>query len=336
MPVISLFDPMVDRIMENTHSKQDTNLFKETLFALQVTFNFKKVPGFTREHRSNIFADLFWAASLFMISLVYAGARLQELRSTLTISIGGYDPADSNEVDLGAWISSHPDGAKVAIDGANDVRNPYIPLHGTTSNDLKIIHFLATIVDPLPEYISNPSTWMLHIAKLVILYCAYRFLVLHRQWRFNFLLPHVSYAVLSLALWWVYSIDPWLAVFAACFWCFPTIIAFTVLLHELLGDNAWKASTGTINYTYIKEDLWRDVEKKMWSPKLPSPKSGSPTWGHWGYEKRGRAYTLLDEEDSEGEQEAHEGAFTKLLEINLPNGDRRQRNRTPCSTPVLS
>ncbi|KAF2787117.1 hypothetical protein K505DRAFT_367625 [Melanomma pulvis-pyrius CBS 109.77] len=322
MPFLSLFDPVLDRVIANKPNLREPNLFDETIFALKVTF--KNVPGmFTRENRSNVFVDLFWAGVLFLISLVYAGARLQELRSTLTITVKGYDPrfqADFNQVDanlLGAWLSDHPDGANKAIDGANS-----------------IIHFLAYIVDPLPDFISQPSTTTLHIAKVAILYSAYRFLVLHRHWRFNFLLPHVSYAVLSLALWWVYSVDPWLALFAACFWCFPTIIAFTVLLHELLGDNAWKTQN-TLNYTYIKEDLWRDLEKKLYSPK-----PASPTWSSTSYKSqfvgRGRTYTLLDEEDSEGEQEAQEGAFTRLLELNLPEGDRRQRNRTPCSTPVLS
>ena len=340
MPVISLFDPVIDRVMDNTHSKNEPNLWDETLFALKVTLQGGIPRMYTREHRSNIFADLFWAAALFVISLVYAGARLQELRSTLTITIPGYQ-ADLTRADaLGTWLADHPEGATRAIDGANSVRNTLLSTSGSqhVSNPGQVVRFLALIVDPLPDLISNPSQLTLHVSKLVVLYCAYRFLILHRQWRFNFLLPHVSYAVLSLALWWVYSFDPWLAVFAACLWCFPTICALTALLHELLGDNAWKTRS-SLDHVYTAHDLWRDVEKRLYSPSLigttffaSSPKRVGPDAS---FASRGRVYTLLDDEDSEGELEAQTGAFTKLLELNLPDGARRKRNNTPCTTPRL-
>ncbi|KAF2709055.1 hypothetical protein K504DRAFT_294727 [Pleomassaria siparia CBS 279.74] len=304
MPIISL----IDHVPESAKAPAQTyepNLFDECIFALKVTFAGQAPCTFTRENPSNIFADLFWAGSLFLISLVYAGSRLQEL--------------------------DH--GATTSIEGATSVR---------------VMDFLATIVEPLPSFISSPSTLTLHLTKVVIVYCAFRFFILHRNWRFNFLLPHISYAVLSLALWWVYSIDPWLALFAACLWCMPTIFACSVLLHELLGENAWK-TRGTLEGTYTANDLWHDLEKKLYSPVLSSgffsPRlTGAggffspPTPKAVGFTMFGekRVYTLLDEEDSEGEQEAHDDAFAKLLELNAPEGDRRQRVKTPGSTPRLS
>ncbi|KAF2107971.1 hypothetical protein BDV96DRAFT_286415 [Lophiotrema nucula] len=186
-----------------------------------------KVPGtYTRQNPSSLTVDILWICGSLFSALVMAGRILVDRRSHFSITMQG----DANTTDfsnispeaLAEWFVEHPNSLQSAIDYSD-----------------KLIHYLARVVDPLPRFISHPSKLADLLALSCTLYGIVRFGILHRKWRYNYLLMLATYSTwLGLFLW--SPLDGQLSTWTALYMVFPFLCATSVALHWFLGESAWK------------------------------------------------------------------------------------------------
>lgn len=102
-----------------------------------------RIPGtFTRENPSNLFADLFWAGILYMVSLVYSGRELQRLRSSFKITVGGVEARDDYNNITPDVIVKALSTQRGTIQSHVDYANKVICLHPTMQHvsDKNVAH----------------------------------------------------------------------------------------------------------------------------------------------------------------------------------------------------
>lgn len=92
------------------------------------------------------------------------------------------------------------------------------------------------------------------LATIAMMYFFVRFWFLHNNWRYNGLLLFMAYLAYFPIAWWA-SVDTWLAIHITFHWAFPTAAAVSVILHKLLGNNAWKPITVVLELKPKKDQL---------------------------------------------------------------------------------
>lgn len=230
----------------------------------------RRIPGtFTRDYRSYFLVDIFWLAIAFLASLVFAGAQLRGRRATLWFAFhGGAEDTDFKKLDPGLivkYLSKHTDKVGQAIQSGNGVHVMYANVYDEPADASQHIHFLAGIVDRLPSFVGRPHKATVWVSGILLFYFVTRFLVLHRRWRYNTVLLFTACA-LFFPINWLTPADTLLSMHITFHWLFPAFATISVVLHKVLGENAWKPATVVLELKpkpgqRIREDGdWQDTE----------------------------------------------------------------------------
>ncbi|PSN61740.1 hypothetical protein BS50DRAFT_680682 [Corynespora cassiicola Philippines] len=207
-----------------------------------------RLPGtFSRENPSYFLADIFWIVIAILHALIIASKQSRNLQSQFLIAISGDKGAvDFTQISPEAiigYMEKHPGAVQHAIDSANE--------H---------VRFFASITEPLPAFIGNPSEITETVSWLLWFYLMMRFCSLHSEWRFNAIPIYLSYLpFFLLALW---SSKPTSEIFMIVLgFCYPAFSFMSICVHKILGDRAWKPLILGIELT-SKQKNGREVEGK--------------------------------------------------------------------------
>ncbi|KAF2268679.1 hypothetical protein CC78DRAFT_350227 [Lojkania enalia] len=131
---------------------------------------------------------------------------------------------------------------------------PASTISGLKPNTSQRLHYLAFFVDHLPSFISKPNRVTTLLAYICTLCCIWRFWLLHRKWRFNNVFVFGTYG-LWIILSWTTQLDDALVTWTAIYLVLPLLSLCSVILHRMLGSNAWKPPTFSIEEANERHEL---------------------------------------------------------------------------------
>ncbi|KAF2188401.1 hypothetical protein K469DRAFT_748700 [Zopfia rhizophila CBS 207.26] len=187
---------------------------------------------FTRDNPSSLLGDIFWILAAICAILVLTAQDLVQRRSEFRFVINGSaDNVDFTNIDpvrVAQYLTNHTELIQKELKYGN-----------------MRIHFLASIIDPLPKSISRPSSFTYFVAIFCFLFFILRFAIRYNNWRYNKYFISAAWLVFGFALG-ATPLGLGLSIHVGLKMSWPFLGALSVVVHRLLGDRAWKPDGDTI------------------------------------------------------------------------------------------